>query len=258
MRAGTLNPRVLEAQQHVGLHEARDLAEKSVLAQDRAAQPRMLFRPDGGVDGAGVADGQQDERSWSQRRMRGCVGRVEHQSVDRIELQLQFRPRDLRRLDDRFLHWRRSAITEMSLIDQHLRFLNEQRPAADAVLSSRRLKVTYKRGGDGTLNVYIGSGSGAPAAALPGTNLNTATQWDRVVVTDGRFSSAGVFSAALMARKSGLRNSRHSVITTSASAPSTVPPATVCLTKLKPPAATTKPPPTRSIPLPARFWSRPM
>ncbi len=45
------------------------------------------------------------------------------------------------------------------------------------------------------INVYMGSGSGAAVPALPGTNLNTATPWDRVVVTDGRFSSAGVFDA---------------------------------------------------------------
>ncbi|NPC41665.1 glucan 1,4-alpha-glucosidase [Nocardioides sp. zg-1230] len=43
------------------------------------------------------------------------------------------------------------------------------------------------------INVYLGSGSGAAVPALPGTNLNTASPWSRVVVTDGRFSSAGVF-----------------------------------------------------------------
>lgn len=45
------------------------------------------------------------------------------------------------------------------------------------------------------INVYIGTGDGAATAALPGTNMNTATSWDRVVVTDGRFNSAGLYDA---------------------------------------------------------------
>jgi glucan 1,4-alpha-glucosidase len=44
------------------------------------------------------------------------------------------------------------------------------------------------------VNVYLGSGPGPAAPALPGTNLDTATAWDAVVVTDGRFDSAGVFA----------------------------------------------------------------
>lgn len=32
------------------------------------------------------------------------------------------------RLEDRFLHWRRTSIMELSLIEQHLRYLHAQRP----------------------------------------------------------------------------------------------------------------------------------
>jgi hypothetical protein len=32
------------------------------------------------------------------------------------------------RLTDRFLHWRRTSIMELSLIEQHLRFMREQEP----------------------------------------------------------------------------------------------------------------------------------
>ena len=45
------------------------------------------------------------------------------------------------------------------------------------------------------INVYIGTGDGAATPALPGTNMNTASSWDRVVVTDGRFDSAGLYDA---------------------------------------------------------------
>ena len=44
------------------------------------------------------------------------------------------------------------------------------------------------------VNVYVGDAAAAgPAPALPGTNLDTATGWDRVVVVDGRFDQAGVY-----------------------------------------------------------------
>ena len=43
-------------------------------------------------------------------------------------------------------------------------------------------------------NVYLGRGSGAPAHALPGTNLDTAGGWDVAVVGDGRFNSAGTYA----------------------------------------------------------------
>lgn len=35
-----------------------------------------------------------------------------------------------RRLEDRFLHWRRSSIMELSLIERHLGYLREQRPGS--------------------------------------------------------------------------------------------------------------------------------
>jgi len=44
------------------------------------------------------------------------------------------------------------------------------------------------------INLYLGNGDGATAPALPGTNLNTETPWDVVVVQDGRFDSAGVYA----------------------------------------------------------------
>ena len=34
------------------------------------------------------------------------------------------------RLEEKFLHWRRSSIMELSLLEQHLRFLSEQQAAA--------------------------------------------------------------------------------------------------------------------------------
>jgi glucan 1,4-alpha-glucosidase len=47
------------------------------------------------------------------------------------------------------------------------------------------------------VNVYLGSASATgPSAALPGTNMNTATGWDHVVVVDGRFDQAGVYGTA--------------------------------------------------------------
>lgn len=72
--------------------------------------------------------------AWIAERKSAVQEILDHSPTIAIVEELQARTR---RLDDRFLHWRRSAITEMSLIDQHLRFLNEQRPGADAVLSTR-------------------------------------------------------------------------------------------------------------------------
>jgi PKD repeat protein len=43
------------------------------------------------------------------------------------------------------------------------------------------------------LNVYLGSGQGTAAHALPGTNLDTAGAWTVAVVGDGRFNSAGTY-----------------------------------------------------------------
>ncbi len=42
----------LQAHQHVGLHEARDVAEEGLFAHDVGAQAGMLVGADGGVDGA--------------------------------------------------------------------------------------------------------------------------------------------------------------------------------------------------------------
>ena len=66
-------------------------------------------------------------------------------------------------------------------------------------VSGIRGEITNPWGGDQIshqrINVYLGDGSGDPAAALPGTNLDTASGWQRVVVADGRYDSKGVFAA---------------------------------------------------------------
>jgi hypothetical protein len=61
-----------------------------------------------------------------------------------------------------------------------------------------RGEVTNPFGGDHIslqrLNVYLGTGSGNPVPALPGTNMNVATPWSVVVVGDGRFNQAGAYA----------------------------------------------------------------
>jgi len=58
-------------------------------------------------------------------------------------------------------------------------------------------QITNPFGGDQIshqrVNMYVGAGSGSPAAALPGTNMNAASTWSVAVVQDGRFNTAGVF-----------------------------------------------------------------
>ena len=57
--------------------------------------------------------------------------------------------------------------------------------------------VTNPWGGQGIshqrINVYVGNGAPEVTPALPGTNLNVDGGWSTVIVTDGRFDSAGVF-----------------------------------------------------------------
>jgi glucan 1,4-alpha-glucosidase len=59
-------------------------------------------------------------------------------------------------------------------------------------------EITNPWGGDQIshqrINIYLGNGSGGPTAALPGTNLDTASAWSAVVVADGRYDSKGVFA----------------------------------------------------------------
>ncbi len=45
--------------------------------------------------------------------------------------------RRTRRIEEKLLHWRRSAIMELSLIENHLRFVTEQCPSADVPRSLR-------------------------------------------------------------------------------------------------------------------------
>jgi PKD repeat protein len=44
------------------------------------------------------------------------------------------------------------------------------------------------------VNIYLGAGDGEPVAALPGTNIDTASPWRAAVVIDGRFATAGVYA----------------------------------------------------------------
>ena len=66
-----------------------------------------------------------------------------------------------------------------------------------AFVTSIRGDVTNPFGGDQIshqrIQVYLGGGSGGTTPALPGTNMNTASGWSAVVVSDGRFDSAGLF-----------------------------------------------------------------
>jgi len=59
-------------------------------------------------------------------------------------------------------------------------------------------QVTNPFGGDHIslqhLNVYLGSSSGNPVPALPGTNMNVATPWSVAIVGDGRFNAAGAYA----------------------------------------------------------------
>jgi glucan 1,4-alpha-glucosidase len=61
-----------------------------------------------------------------------------------------------------------------------------------------RGEVTNQFGGQGIshqrFNVYLGSGTGDPVPALPGTNMDTASPWTQAVVGDGRFDTAGVYT----------------------------------------------------------------
>lgn len=44
------------------------------------------------------------------------------------------------------------------------------------------------------VNIYLGRGEGGATPGLPGTNINLEHAWDSVIVTDGRFDGAGVYS----------------------------------------------------------------
>jgi hypothetical protein len=62
---------------------------------------------------------------WMEQRRRAIQHSLEQRpSLADLE-ELQDRTR---RIEDRFLHWRRSSMMELSLIEQHLRYLHEQQP----------------------------------------------------------------------------------------------------------------------------------
>ncbi len=46
------------------------------------------------------------------------------------------------------------------------------------------------------IEYYLGDGTGGATAARPGTNMNTESTWDHVVVAEGRFDGGGVFDPA--------------------------------------------------------------
>ena len=68
--------------------------------------------------------GQDDEiADWMEERRRAMQAlprtALERHLIDEIQVRTN-------RLEEKFLHWRRSFIMELSLLEQHLRFLNEQ------------------------------------------------------------------------------------------------------------------------------------
>jgi hypothetical protein len=68
--------------------------------------------------------GQDDDiADWMEERRRAIQAlprtALELVRIDEIQVRTN-------RLEEKFLHWRRSSIMELSLLEQHLRFLNEQ------------------------------------------------------------------------------------------------------------------------------------
>lgn len=68
--------------------------------------------------------GQDDEiADWMEERRR-AVQALPRSAMELAEIDaIQQRTN---RLEEKFLHWRRSSIMELSLLEQHLRFLSEQ------------------------------------------------------------------------------------------------------------------------------------
>jgi hypothetical protein len=74
---------------------------------------------------AAVTGQEREVSGWIAERERAVHQFIrERQNLEDVE-ELQERTN---RLTDRFLHWRRTSIMELSLIEQHLRFLREQEP----------------------------------------------------------------------------------------------------------------------------------
>jgi hypothetical protein len=77
---------------------------------------------------AAVAGQELEVAGWVAKRKRAVQHVVlEGSSLGDIE-ELQERTN---RLTDRFLHWRRTSIMELSLIEQHLRYMREQAPDSE-------------------------------------------------------------------------------------------------------------------------------
>jgi hypothetical protein len=86
-----------------------------------------------------VAGQEKDVAEWMSARQKAIERTVRESPTGPILEELQDRTR---RLEDRFLHWRRSAIMELSLIDKHLRFLSEQQPGNDGSTISTRFIIS--------------------------------------------------------------------------------------------------------------------
>ncbi|MFN0100778.1 MAG: hypothetical protein ACKV2U_01680 [Bryobacteraceae bacterium] len=98
---------------------------ESAIAQIRSLDDLLL---------AAVAGQEPEVTAWMAQR-KSCVERLilVGPTVAVLE-ELQDRTR---RLEDRFLHWRRASIMELSLIDRHIRYLNEQRSGTAAIVPTR-------------------------------------------------------------------------------------------------------------------------
>jgi hypothetical protein len=74
---------------------------------------------------AAVAGQEREVAEWMARRQTliGTIASACTNLEDLSELDAR-----TRRLEDRFLHWRRTSIMELSEIERHLRYANDQRP----------------------------------------------------------------------------------------------------------------------------------
>lgn len=80
-----------------------------------------------------VAGEERDLLSWMAQRDRAVQECLRENPTPSLLEDLQARTS---RLEAHFLHWRRSAIMELSQIDRHLRFLNEQQSGSNRPTTS--------------------------------------------------------------------------------------------------------------------------
>ena len=83
---------------------------------------------------AAVAGQEMEVAGWMAQRQK-AVQRILDNGPSLAEIEdLQNRTH---RLEVRYLHWRRSSIMELSLIEQHLRYLREQQPGSSRPVPAR-------------------------------------------------------------------------------------------------------------------------